>query len=126
MAAGEDEPEPVVGHAPRRPPGVRVERRRRGRRLVRLDEQGELAAQRDVAADPVDGAAAGGRRQPGAGTLGDAVPGPGRECVDVRLLGALLGEVEVAGDAHRRGEHEGPLATVRVRQRVGDGDGDGH
>ncbi len=29
-------------------------------------------------------------------------------------------DVEVPGDAHRRGEHEGPLAPVRVRQYLGD------
>ena len=41
------------------------------------------------------------------------------------VLGGLervsSGKVEIAGDAHHRGQHEGPLATVRVRDRGGDG-----
>jgi hypothetical protein len=35
-------------------------------------------------------------------------------------LNALLGEVDIAGDARRRGEHIGPLATVRVGHGNGD------
>ena len=36
------------------------------------------------------------------------------ERAGIGVLDALLGQVDVPGDAHRRGEHEGPLATVRV------------
>ena len=47
--------------------------------------------------------------------------GPGRQGPGVRVLHALLGQVEVARDAHRRGEDEAPLATVRVGDRGRDG-----
>ena len=45
---------------------------------------------------------------------------PGSERPGVRVLHALLGEVEVARDAHRRGEDEAPLAPVRVSDGGGD------
>ena len=48
-----------------------------------------------------------------------AAIGPGREGLGVRVLDALLGEIDVAGDPHRRGEHERPLATVRLGHRRG-------
>ena len=49
------------------------------------------------------------------GLRGTPCRGPGFERGDVGVLHAFLGQVEVPGDARRRGEHEGPLATVRVR-----------
>ena len=48
---------------------------------------------------------------------GHAIARPGPQRGDVRVLHALLGQVEVARDARRRGEHERPLATVRVGDR---------
>ena len=36
------------------------------------------------------------------------------------FVNALLSHVDVAGDARRRGEHEGPLAAVRVRDGSAD------
>lgn len=54
------------------------------------------------------------RRQPRTRALGDTMLEPVGQRSSERLLGALLGAVQVAGDAHRRGEHEGPLATVRI------------
>lgn len=56
------------------------------------------------------------RGQPRAGPLRDAVPGPGLERADVRLLRALLGDVLVACDAHHGGQHDGPLGAVGRRQ----------
>ena len=47
----------------------------------------------------------------------DAGALPAAQRARVGVLHALLGEIEVARDAHRRGEHEGPLATVRVGDR---------
>src|SRR5262249_4249863 len=38
---------------------------------------------------------------------------------DIGILNAFLGEINVAGDPRRRGEHEGPLSTVRVGHRGG-------
>ena len=46
-----------------------------------------------------------------------------RVALTLRLLGGLT-VAEIAGDAHRRGEHAGPLATVRVRDRFADAVGD--
>src|SRR5258705_7111244 len=59
--------------------------------------------------------------QPGARPGRYALARPGVERVGIRVLGAFLGQVEVAGDADRRGEHPGPLATVRVGDRLLDG-----
>ena len=58
-----------------------------------------------------------------AGPVGDAVARPGPQRALVGVLHRLLGEVEVARDAHRRGEHGGPLAAVRVGDRGGGGSG---
>ena len=113
MAAGEDQPEPVVGKG-----------RRRVLRLsstggilgggTGLDEQGQFARQGGLPAYRIEGAAACRRGEPRPGTGRDAAPCPGGQRLRVRLLNALLGQVDVARDAHRRGEHEGPLATVRI------------
>ena len=112
MAAGEDQPQPVV-REPDSPASP-------GPASVVLDEQRQRPAQRRLAAGAGRGRGAARRGQPGAGLRRDAALRPGREGRGVRVLDALLGEVEVAGDAHRRGEHEGPLATVRVGHRRGD------
>ena len=115
VAAGEDQPQPVIGKG----------RDRVGLRAAfglrpGLDEQRKLARERGLAADRIEGAPPRRRGEPGAGIDGDPAPRPRRQRLGVRLLHALLGKVDVARDAHRRGEHEGPLATVRV----GDGGAD--
>ena len=121
MAAGEYQAEPVVGdHVLPRVPGVprlgRVAGRlpRSGGRAG-LDQQRQLGPQGPVPALRVQRPPSRGRGQPGAGIARYALPGPGVERGHVRILNALLGDVDVTGDARRRGEHEGPLATVRVR-----------
>ena len=91
-----------------------------------VEQQRQRAAQRGVTAQQVHAAAPGDRREPGAGIGGHAARSPRRQRPRVRVLHALLGEVEVARDAHRRGEHEGPLATVRVGDRSGNGRVRGH
>ena len=91
---------------------------------VGLDQQRQLRAQCLLPAQRVDRLASGGRGEPGAGIGRDAVARPGVQRRDVGVLDALLGEVDVAGDARRRGEHEGPLATVRVGHRGGHRGGD--
>ena len=118
VAAGEDQPQPVVrdtGHRRAVAGPARL-----GTRGVVLDEQRQLPR----AASP----RAAGRRAPGrratvvsqaAGPVRHTRARPGRERLGVRVLDALLGEVEVAGDAHRRGEHEAPLARCAAH-RVGD------
>nr|WP_246060289.1 hypothetical protein [Herbidospora galbida] len=109
MAAGEDQPEPVV-----RDLVVVGGRVHLGTAWVRLDEQGHLGAEDLVPAQQVERLAPGRLGQPGARFAGDAVAGPGVEGGEVGVLDAFLGEVEITGDARRRGEHEGPLVTVRV------------
>ena len=114
VAAGEDQAQPVVGDLGRRPAPARRARRRPS------TQQRQRAADSVVAAEQVEGAVAArpsSARRPG----WPARPlRPRRQRAGVRVLHALLGQVEVARDAHRRGEHEGPLATVRV----GDGAAD--
>ena len=51
------------------------------------------------------------------GRAGNAVLRPRDDGFRVGILHAFLGKVEVAGDAHRRREHKGPLAAVRVGER---------
>ncbi len=87
---------------------------------VVLHQQRQRARQRRVATLQVERPAPGDRGQPRAGVGRDAVARPPRERAGVGVLHALLGEVQVAGHAHRRGEHECPLATVRVGDRGGD------
>jgi len=52
-----------------------------------------------------------------AGLSGMPDPDPGSHGRGVCLLYAFLGEVQVPRDAHRGGEHPGPLAAVRVGDR---------
>ena len=122
MAAGEHQAEPVVGdHVLDRVrvlPGlgrVAGQRLSRSGGRPRLDQQRQLGPQGPVPALRVQRPAPRGRGQPGARVARHALPGPGVERGHVRILNALLGEVDVARDAGRRGEHEGPFATVRVR-----------
>ena len=114
VAAGEDQPQPLVGdHL------VVPLRERRVRTVLHpgLDQQRQLAPQGLLAAQHVEGAPAGRGREPRAGRARHALPAPGVQRRAVRVLDALLGEVDAARDAHRRGEHEAPLATVRVGDR---------
>lgn len=107
MAAEEDEPEAVVGKGLRLGPGLRF----------RLDQQMKLRPEGPGPAQGVERVVPGGGRQPGAGPVRYAAASPVDEGGGVRVLDALLRQVEVAGDAYRRGEHRGPLATVRVLDR---------
>jgi len=116
VAAGEHQAEPVVRH--------RVEPVEVGR-VVRVDgrrlhEQRDLAPEGDVATQPVQHLVPRRRRQPRPRSRRDALPGPGLQRADVGLLRALLREVQVTRDAHRCGQHEGPLGAVGLRQRASD------
>ena len=101
VAAGEDQLEPLVGE--------RASPSSSSSTASRHLEQLRLGGERAVAADPVDRAVAGGGDQPGARVRRRAVAGPalggGRE----RLLGGLLGEVEVAEEADQGGQDAAPL-----------------
>ena len=117
VAAGEHQPEPVVRHRGVGPVQVGRVVRIDGRRLY---EQRELAPEGDLATQPVQRPVPRRRGQPRAGPFRDAVPGPGLQRADVRLLRALLRDVQIARDAHRGGQHEGPLGSVGPLQRGSD------
>src|SRR6202012_5863840 len=74
--------------------------------------------QRPLASDPIDRPVARSDGQPRAGVGRDAVPRPAlrRDCE--RVLGGLLGEVEIAEETDQRGEHAPPLiAEDAIQQR---------
>ena len=105
---------------------VKISRRRSSGDVVgllvgerRLDEQRERAREGRVAPAQVERAPPRDGRQPRARVLRHAGALPAAQRALVGVLHALLGDVEVARDAHRRGEHEGPLATVRGGDRGG-------
>lgn len=84
----------------------------------RLHQQRQLAVRRAVAAQHVQRPPPRRGGEPGARVTGDAPLSPGVEGGDERVLGALLGDIEIAHQAHRRGKYEGPLATVRLGKRL--------
>ena len=70
-----------------------------------------LGGEGAVAAQPVDGAVAGRRQQPGARAGGGPFARPALRGDRERLLGGLLGEVEVAEEADQVGEDESPVVA---------------
>jgi hypothetical protein len=56
----------------------------------------------------------GGGGEPGGWIARDAGADPGRQVGGVRLLHALLGKMQIPREAHRRGHHQSPLATMRI------------
>jgi hypothetical protein len=128
VAAGEDQPQPVVADrfrfwaldrlfmAAARHGDIQGPERRVG-----PHQQRELGRQRGPAPDEVERGAPGDGGEPGAGAVGHPVALPGAQGLDVGVLHHLLGRFEVAGDAHRRGEHVGPLAAVRIGDGLLDG-----
>ena len=96
MAAGEDEPEPVVRE------GVFFLVVALGLQGGELGDGLALLGHPAVPAEPVDGSVPGGHREPGAGIGRQPVAGPALQRDDERLLDGLLGEVEVAGEPDER------------------------
>jgi hypothetical protein len=109
VAAGEDQPQPVVLDAG----GLG----RLGRLVDGHRHLPELGRADDLAPDPVGGPVPGDGGQPRAGPARHALhrplPDRGRE----RLLGALLGQVPVAGDPDQRRDDLAPF----LAERGGDG-----
>jgi hypothetical protein len=125
VTAGEDQPQPLVRHDVLRILSERFVHAGRLQdhlvnRLLEFDQQRQLGAERLLAPQRVHSPALGRGGEPGGRVLWDAVAGPGDQRLGVRLLHALLAQVEIARDAHRRGQHQGPLATVRVGDRFFD------
>ena len=105
MAAGEDQSQTLVGDRA----VVEVEFvHRRGRSIVL--EQPRLVLQRPLASDAVDGAVAPGGHQPGHRVLRRPLARPPLGGDRERLLGGLLGEVDVAEEADQGREDPAPLA----------------
>ena len=73
-------------------------------------QQPRLGLQRALAPDAVDGAVAPGGHQPGHRVLGRPLARPPLGRDRERLLGGLLGEVEVAEEADQGREDPAPLA----------------
>src|SRR5690606_450830 len=61
------------------------------------------------AADQIDGAAAGGGHQPGAGVVGHAVGRPAFQCGDQGVLGEFLGDADVPDDPGHPGDQPAEL-----------------
>ncbi len=103
MAAGEDQPQPVVLDAFLPGPGLG------GKRIERLlVDVGEAL----LPPDRVDRLEAPGGHEPGAGVLRDAVPRPLLERRAESLRQGLLREVEVAEQPHQRGEHAARVLAI--------------
>ena len=80
----------------------------------RLDEEGKGPLAYGVVARQIDGTPPGDSGQPRPGFLRDATGAPGGQGAGIGVLDALLGQIDIPRHAHRGGEHEGPLAAVRV------------
>jgi hypothetical protein len=106
VAAGEDEPEPVIADAV-----VAGRREVPAGRLGRLQQRrlAQLGGLVRAAAEHVDRTVAGGGGQPGAGAGGHAVAFPRLQGAGERVLRALLGQVPVAGDRDQGGDDLAPL-----------------
>jgi hypothetical protein len=117
VAAGEDQPEPVVGDAAHvgLVSSERLERFERAE-LCRLLTQDLCTPQ------SVDRAVARGRRDPRAGVVGDPAFGPHPHRLRERVLHRVLGQVEVAQDADHRRDRP---ALLGPEQAVDDGCGRG-
>jgi hypothetical protein len=110
VTAGEDEPQAaVIDQAVFGP----------GHRLVRY-KQRQSPAQHRFAAQYIPGAVPRDGREPGAWSIWDAGQRPGLQRLCVRVLGALLREIEVPSQVRGGGEHPGPFAAVRLRDRRDD------
>jgi hypothetical protein len=69
----------------------------------------QLGGERALTADPVDRSVTRGRDEPGAGVLGSSVARPALGRDRERVLGGLLGELEVAEKADQVREDAPPL-----------------
>jgi hypothetical protein len=114
MAAREDEPEPIVGdlHVVLR--RAVVEGAQVGLERGLASERLGLLGQAPAPSKPVDGAVAGGGRDPRPGVDRDAAIRPGLEGADEGVLDGLLGEVEVAGDPDQRGDRPALLLAEQA------------
>ena len=76
-----------------------------------------LLGQRSLSPDPVDRPVARGDRQPRARVGRNSVAGPSLRGNRKRLLGGLLGEIEIAEETDQRGKHTPPLVPENLSQQ---------
>ena len=88
-----------------------------GRNVLEPGEQLGLACERPVAPDPVDGAVAGRRHDPGAGRARHAVARPALERLREGVLHRVLGEREITEDAGEDRDGTRPLLAKRRLER---------
>ena len=112
VAAGEDERQAFVGDGRVLHVGLL------GLERLEPGEQLALTGERAVAADPLDGAVAGGGDDPGAGVGRQPVPPPPLHCDCKRVLNGLLREVEIAERARQDGERAAELLPEDCRYRI--------
>jgi hypothetical protein len=99
VTAGENQPEPLVGH---------------DMSLVGLDgfedtdirQQGGNSGEVLASAELIDSFAAGDRQQPSGRMIGNSVSGPRSQSSGHSILEGLLGEVEVTKEPDERSEHQ--------------------
>jgi hypothetical protein len=118
VAAGEHQAQQLVVGPPIRSPGLgrvaatgRPKAIRAGRG-VRDREERELLRADPVAAEPVEGLAAGGGGQPAARVLRHPVAGPVLDGLDKGVLHRVLRETDVTGPRRERGPNPGRLLPV--------------
>ncbi len=115
MAAGEDQPEAIVGDLARV-----VIRLFHGGDRSGLGLRFQFLLELGAAADAVDGLVPRGLDDPGAGRVGDAGDPPLVERGCKGFLRSLFGQVEVAKKPDQRGDDPAPVGAIdRVDRRVG-------
>jgi hypothetical protein len=110
VTAGEHQAQPIV-------------REHLGREVVvhRIRHQQRELALRDVGAPPqLERAPRGDRRQPRPRPPRHALLTPMHQRLGVRVLHAVLGQIQIGRDPCGGSEDEGPLARVGLRHRRGD------
>jgi hypothetical protein len=110
VAAGEDQPEPVVWDAAV-VCVVRVVGETRDRGLPELRFAGRGPAHR------IDGSVSRGRPEPGGRAGGDPIARPPLQRFGEGVLGALLGQIPIAGHADQIGDDSSPLRAERLGHR---------
>jgi hypothetical protein len=119
VAAGEDQPQPVVGHRRLR---FGVELLGAGRQRLEALEHLLLHTQGLLAAEAIDRLVARHPGYPGAGVVRDAVARPALERDDEGFLDRLLGGVEVTQDADQARDRPSRLvAEQAVDDLIGTG-----
>jgi hypothetical protein len=106
MAAGENQPEPIVLH------GLLVDVLGRHAALDLLGDAGHRRVEPRAAPQPIDRLEAAGRDEPRARIVGKAVLWPAVERRGEGVVHRLLGEIEIAKEADEGREHTARVAAI--------------